>query len=149
MTNPPLQPSELELVRSVLRQHPEVQCATLFGSRAKGTHHDRSDQGRQPCRGALIRRAPSRIHELRWSRSRNSLMRSTITSRGQTVVPAPIRERFRLGPSTRLEWLVESDGSIRVVPVDADPITAFRGSGPGGSTARLLAERQAERLRES
>jgi AbrB family looped-hinge helix DNA binding protein len=75
-------------------------------------------------------------------------MRSTITSRGQTVVPAPIRERFRLGPSTRLEWLVESDGSIRVVPVDADPITAFRGSGAGGSTARLLAERQAERLRE-
>ena len=43
---------------------------------------------------------------------------------------------------------MESDGSIRVVPVDADPITAFRGSGPGGSTARLLAERQAERLRE-
>lgn len=75
-------------------------------------------------------------------------MRSTITSRGQTVVPAPIRERFRLGPSTRLEWLVESDGSIRVVPVDADPITAFRGSGVGGSTARLLSERQVERLRE-
>jgi hypothetical protein len=43
---------------------------------------------------------------------------------------------------------VESDGSIRVVPVAADPIAAFRGSGPGGSTARLLAERQAERQRE-
>jgi len=75
-------------------------------------------------------------------------MRSTITSRGQTVVPAPIRERFSLGPSSRLEWIVESDGSIRVVPVDADPIAAFRGSGTGGSTARLLAERQAERQRE-
>jgi hypothetical protein len=57
-------------------------------------------------------------------------MRSTITSRGQTVVPAAIRERFRRGP------------------VDVDPIAAFRGSGPGGSTARLLAERQAERERE-
>jgi predicted nucleotidyltransferase len=43
MTQPPLQPSELELVRSVLRRHPEVQSATLFGSRAKGTHHSRSD----------------------------------------------------------------------------------------------------------
>jgi AbrB family looped-hinge helix DNA binding protein len=75
-------------------------------------------------------------------------MRSTITSRGQTVVPAAIRERFRLGPATRLEWIVESDGSIRVVPVAADPIAAFQGSGPGGSTARLLAERQAERQRE-
>lgn len=43
MTEPGLQPSELELVRSVLRQHPELHRATLFGSRAKGTHHERSD----------------------------------------------------------------------------------------------------------
>ena len=75
-------------------------------------------------------------------------MRSTITSRGQTVVPAPIRERFRLGPSSRLEWIVESDGSIRVVPVDGDPIAAFRGSSAGGSTARLLAARRRDRQRE-
>jgi AbrB family looped-hinge helix DNA binding protein len=75
-------------------------------------------------------------------------MRSTITSRGQTVVPALIRERFRLGPSTRLEWIVESDGSIRVVPVDADPITAFRGSGGGGASERLLEDRRHDRERE-
>ena len=43
MTTPPLQPAELDLVLSVLRQHPEVHSATLFGSRAKGTHHERSD----------------------------------------------------------------------------------------------------------
>jgi len=43
MTEPGLQPSELELVRSVLRLHPEVHRATLFGSRAMGTHHSRSD----------------------------------------------------------------------------------------------------------
>ena len=43
MKQPPLQPAELELVRSVLRRHPEVHSATLFGSRAKGTHHKRSD----------------------------------------------------------------------------------------------------------
>ena len=41
-------------------------------------------------------------------------MRSTITARGQTVVPAPIRERFQLGPSTRLEWIVDDDGTIRL-----------------------------------
>ncbi len=75
-------------------------------------------------------------------------MRSTITSRGQTVVPAPIRKRFGLGPSTRLEWIVEGDGSIRVVPVDLDPIRAFRGSGHGGGTTRLLAERRSDRDRE-
>jgi predicted nucleotidyltransferase len=40
---PPLAPEELDMVRAVFRQHPEVQSATLFGSRAKGTHSDRSD----------------------------------------------------------------------------------------------------------
>ncbi|NDC15524.1 MAG: hypothetical protein EBZ76_10265 [Synechococcaceae bacterium WB9_2_170] len=48
-------------------------------------------------------------------------MRSTITARGQTVIPAAIRARFSLGPSQRLEWIVEADGSIRVVPVDLSP----------------------------
>lgn len=73
-------------------------------------------------------------------------MRSTITARGQTVIPAAIRQRFSLTPSQRLEWLVEADGSIRVVPVDPSPVKAFRGMGrSGGSAARLVAERQAER----
>lgn len=73
-------------------------------------------------------------------------MRSTITARGQTVIPAPIRERFSLSPSQRLEWIVEADGSIRVVPVDPSPVKAFRGSVQlRGSTQRLLADRTADR----
>jgi len=76
------------------------------------------------------------------------VVHSTVTSRGQTVVPAPIRERFGLGPSSRLEWIIDSDGSIRVVPVDLDPIRAFRASGVGGSTARLLADRSLDREKE-
>ena len=75
-------------------------------------------------------------------------MRSTITARGQTVIPAAIRARFGLGPQQRLEWLVEADGSIRVVPVDGDPIAAFRGSGSGGSVSRLLVDREADRVAE-
>ena len=75
-------------------------------------------------------------------------MRSTITARGQTVIPAAIRARFGLGPQQRLEWLVEADGSIRVVPVDGDPIAAFRGRGSGGTVARLLADREADRVAE-
>jgi predicted nucleotidyltransferase len=43
MTRDPLVASELELVLSVLRQHPEIESATLFGSRAEGTQSDRSD----------------------------------------------------------------------------------------------------------
>lgn len=43
MSRPPLEPTELEMVRVILRRHPEVESATLFGSRAKGTHSEQSD----------------------------------------------------------------------------------------------------------
>ncbi len=74
-------------------------------------------------------------------------MRSTITERGQTVIPAPIRKQFALSPSEKLEWVVEGQ-SIRVVPVRGDPVAAFRGAGRKGSTQRLLEDRRADRERE-
>lgn len=74
-------------------------------------------------------------------------MKSTITSRGQTVVPAEIRRKFGLTPADGLEWIVEG-ATIRVVPVRSDPIAAFRGQGKGGAVKRLLAERKADRARE-
>ena len=74
-------------------------------------------------------------------------MQSTITARGQTVIPAKIRHRFNLSPANKLEWIVEGN-VIRIVPVQADPIAAFRGQGKGGGTARLLEERARDRERE-
>ncbi|MCD6586902.1 MAG: AbrB/MazE/SpoVT family DNA-binding domain-containing protein [Desulfobacteraceae bacterium] len=74
-------------------------------------------------------------------------MRSTITSRGQTVIPAEIRRRFRLDPSKKLEWIVDHN-RIKVVPVKADPIEAFRGQGKGGSVQRLLQDRKRDSVRE-
>ena len=68
-------------------------------------------------------------------------MKSTVTARGQTVVPAAIRRRFKLSPADCLEWLIDDTG-IRVVPVRKDPVAAFRGQGAGGATARLIADRQ-------
>lgn len=43
MKPPPLQPAEMAMVQAVFRLHPEIETATLFGSRAKGTHNERSD----------------------------------------------------------------------------------------------------------
>lgn len=74
-------------------------------------------------------------------------MQSTITSRGQTVIPASIRQQFNLSPADRLEWIIENN-TIRVIPVQADPIAAFRGQGRGGGVERLLAERQQDKARE-
>ena len=68
-------------------------------------------------------------------------MQSTITARGQTVIPASIRHQLHLSPADRLEWVLDN-GSIRVVPVRASPVDALRGQGKGGSTARLLAARK-------
>jgi bifunctional DNA-binding transcriptional regulator/antitoxin component of YhaV-PrlF toxin-antitoxin module len=70
-------------------------------------------------------------------------LQSTITIRGQTVVPASIRRAFGLDPSHKLQWLADKDG-IRVVPIKPDAIAAFRGSGKT-SVADLLAERAIER----
>lgn len=74
-------------------------------------------------------------------------MQCMITARGQTVVPAAIRNQFHLGPSDRLEWVLDN-GGIRVVPVRANPIDAFRGQGKGGTTARLLAARKLDMAKE-
>lgn len=74
-------------------------------------------------------------------------MRSTMTSRGQTVIPSEIRQQFHLSPSDQLEWVVDGFG-IRVIPVKRDPVEAFRGRGAGGMVVRLLAERAKDRDRE-
>ena len=43
MNIPPLRAVEMESMRLVLQRHPEVTTALLLGSRAKGTHTERSD----------------------------------------------------------------------------------------------------------
>ena len=72
-------------------------------------------------------------------------MRTTVTARGQTVVPAKIRRDHEIEPQTRLEWL--DDGyTIRVVPVPEDPIREAKGL-TRGLGSRLLKERRQERGR--
>ncbi len=54
-------------------------------------------------------------------------MTTTLTVRGQTVVPAQIRKAYRLKSSDKLEWV--ADGKcIRVVPLGNDPINEARGA---------------------
>jgi AbrB family looped-hinge helix DNA binding protein len=75
-------------------------------------------------------------------------MQTAVTKRGQTVVPAQIRKRYRIREGDRLVWL--DDGQmITVIPVPADPIQALRGSGRGERLVeRLLEDRRQERERE-
>ncbi len=75
-------------------------------------------------------------------------MQTAVTKRGQTVIPAAIRKRHRIGGGARLVWLDDGE-TIRIVPTPADPIAALRGRGRGeGLTERLLKERRADRKRD-
>ncbi len=53
-------------------------------------------------------------------------MKTTVTSRGQTVVPAKIRREHGIEPQTQLEWLDDGE-TIRVIPVPPDSIQAVKG----------------------
>ena len=61
-------------------------------------------------------------------------MRSTVTTRGQTVVPKKLRERFRIKPGATLDWQEEGD-SIRVVMV-VEKKKATRGLTPSRESRR-------------
>jgi AbrB family looped-hinge helix DNA binding protein len=78
-------------------------------------------------------------------------MKSTVTSRGQTVVPAQLRRRYRIDAGTPLEWIDTGDG-IRVVPLPSDIVGALRGISRGEKLNEKLIhartrERQSEKRR--
>ncbi len=76
-------------------------------------------------------------------------MQTAVTKRGQTVIPASIRKRYRIQAGDYLVWLDDGQ-TIKVVPVPADPIRALRGCGRGERLLeRLLTARREDRRRES
>ena len=74
-------------------------------------------------------------------------MRTKVTKRGQVSVPSQIRKQLDIGPDTTVEWVIEGN-TARVIPIPANPVAAFRGSGKKGSVGRLLKERGNDRQRE-
>ena len=83
----------------------------------------------------------------RGSRDRGDV--TTVTSRGQTVVPARLRERLGIREGSKLRW-IQGVGALVVMPVPDDPIEALAGKYRGeGMLKRLLAERRRDRAREA
>lgn len=56
-------------------------------------------------------------------------MRATITSKGQVTLPKALRERLHLEPGDRVEFIVEAEGVVRMVPRKAS-VKALKGMLP-------------------
>ena len=52
---------------------------------------------------------------------------STLTSKGQTTIPKDIRKRLNLHPGDRLEFVIDEDGRVLVLPasIDASELTGM------------------------
>ena len=45
---------------------------------------------------------------------------STLTSKGQMVIPKTIRDRLKLEPGDRLDFIIQEDGGVLIRPVSED-----------------------------
>ena len=57
------------------------------------------------------------------------MLRSTITTKGQITIPKDIRNILNVGKGDRVEFFVNTDGSVTIFPVTTD-ITALKGLVP-------------------
>ena len=71
------------------------------------------------------------------------MYKTSVTRKGQTVVPAPLRKRFNIGPNSRLVW--STDGNvIEVTPLPENPIEALRGFSEKHPLRRALLRKRRE-----
>jgi AbrB family looped-hinge helix DNA binding protein len=66
-------------------------------------------------------------------------MTSTVTSKGQVTIPVEARRRLRIGPGTRLEFVIRDDGRLEVIPV-AGSVKSLKGAVPKPKRPLTLAE---------
>ena len=51
---------------------------------------------------------------------RSRVSTSTLTSKGQANIPKDIRKRLNLHPGDRLEFVIDEDGRVLVLPASVD-----------------------------
>jgi len=76
-------------------------------------------------------------------------MQTTISKRGQTVVPAVLRRKHKIEEGDRLVWIDDGE-TIKVVHVSGDAVRTLKGIARGeGLREDLLKWRREERSRET
>jgi AbrB family looped-hinge helix DNA binding protein len=75
-------------------------------------------------------------------------MLTTLSKRGQTVVPAAIRKRHHIQEGDRLVWIDDGE-MLKVIILPGDPVRALKGIARGEQLVQeLLKYRREERARE-
>ena len=76
-------------------------------------------------------------------------MTAKVSLRGQTVIPAALREKYNIRPNSRIEFL-DVGGEIVLIPIPPNGFKEARGlfKGKGLSLKDLQAYRRSERARE-
>ena len=75
-------------------------------------------------------------------------METTLTKRGQIVLPAEIRKKHNFKDGDKFVW-IDDGNTIKLIPIPDDPLAALRGRGKGdGLSTKLLEERSKDRERE-
>ena len=54
------------------------------------------------------------------------MLSSTVTTKGQVTIPKNIREILNIGKGDRVEFLVDENGSVTILPVTTD-VTELKG----------------------
>lgn len=70
-------------------------------------------------------------------------MQTTVSKRGQTAIPAEIRQKYNIGPQAKLDWIDEA-GIITVIPIPKDSISYYRGRARGEKLLEKLLQKRKE-----
>jgi AbrB family looped-hinge helix DNA binding protein len=56
-------------------------------------------------------------------------MQATMSSKGQVTIPKPIRDQLHLNEGSKLEFSLDNNGELHVIPVTGS-VTALKGMAP-------------------
>ena len=75
-------------------------------------------------------------------------MKTLVTKRGQTVIPASIRKKYKINEGTTLQW-IDTGEVIKVIPIPKNVVSSLRGMAKGEKLLeRLLKERALDGKKE-
>ena len=80
---------------------------------------------------------------------KNKIVTSSVSARGQLVIPYKLRKKYGIEPHSIVRWIDTGQG-LMLIPLTGDPVTSSRGMlrGTKVSTRSLLEAKRRDRILE-